>query len=193
MGSAPVVAVVACAAGGVEDLRERLVEPLVDRGFTVTVSLTPTAYAWFGEEGELQELERITALPVRSMPRSPREVSPHPRADVYVVAPATANTVAKLALGIADNQALTVLCENIGTTPMVVFPRINAAHARQPAWHHHLDLLRTAGVHLIYGEDVWPLYEPRSAPPGRELPWQAILQAVLDLLGSAGRLPASAS
>ena len=46
----------------------------------------------------------------------------------------TANSVAKLALGIADNQALTVLCENVGHRPMIIFPRINAAHARQPAW-----------------------------------------------------------
>jgi hypothetical protein len=46
----------------------------------------------------------------------------------------TANSVAKLALGIADNQALTVLCECVATVPMIIFPRINAAHARQPAW-----------------------------------------------------------
>jgi flavoprotein len=34
----------------------------------------------------------------------------------------TANSTAKLALGIADNQALTVLSENVGTTPMIIFP-----------------------------------------------------------------------
>jgi hypothetical protein len=70
-----------------------------------------------------------------------------------------------------------VLCECVATVPMIVFPRINAAHARQPAWSDHLDRLRSAGVDLIYGEDVWPLAEPRAAGP-RELPWAAILSAV---------------
>jgi phosphopantothenoylcysteine synthetase/decarboxylase len=95
------------------------------------------------------------------------------------VAPASANTVAKLALGIADNQALTQVCEAIGTRdlPVVVFPRVNAAHARQPAWDSHIQALRRTGVHLVYGDDVWPLHEPRSAP-GRKLPWSAVLDAV---------------
>ena len=64
------------------------------------------------------------------------------------------------------------------TIPVVVFPRVNAAHAGQPAWSGHLEALRTAGVRLVYGEDVWPLYRPRSAAPGRQLPWASILDAV---------------
>jgi hypothetical protein len=87
--------------------------------------------------------------------------------------------VAKLALGVYDNQALTQVNEAIGIRdlPVVVFPRVNAAHARHPSWDGHLDALRRAGVHLVYGDDVWPLHEPRSAP-GRELPWSAVLDAV---------------
>lgn len=176
------VGIVAGSAGGVELIRPRLVEPLLAAGRQVAVTLTPTAARWLDAIGERDKLESTTELPVRSQPRMPCEPRPHPRIDVYVAAPTTANTVAKLALGIADNQALTVLCENIGTTPMVVFPRINAAHARQPAWDQHLDALRRAGVHLIYGEDVWPLYEPRSAPSRREPPWAAILDSVDALL-----------
>lgn len=100
--------------------------------------------------------------------------------DCFVAAPATANTVAKLALGIADNQALTHLTEALGTpgVPVIVFPHINAAHARHPAWPAHVANLRRAGVHLIEGPDVWPLHEPQAAPPARELPWAAILRAV---------------
>ncbi|WP_240617425.1 flavoprotein [Nocardioides speluncae] len=99
-----------------------------------------------------------------------------------MAAPATANTVAKLALGIADNQALTVLCENVATTPMIVFPRVNAGHARQPSWDLHLEALRRAGVRLIYGNDVWPLYEPREAVPRRDLPWETVIMTVEELL-----------
>lgn len=172
------IGVVAASAGGVETLRTGLVQPLIDHGHTVAVTLTPTAAEWLADIDEVQELARLTGLPVRSKPRTPGGSSPHPKIDVYVAAPLTANSVAKLALGIADNQALTVLCENIATTPMmIVFPRINAAHARQPSWSSHIDKLRSAGVELIYGDDVWPLAEPRQAGP-RELPWTAILTAV---------------
>ena len=89
----------------------------------------------------------------------------------------TANSVEKLALGLADNQALTVLCDCVATVAMIIFPRVNAAHARQPSWNDHLDRLRSVGVELIYGEYGWPLAEPRTAGP-RELPWAAVLSAL---------------
>ncbi len=176
----PVIALVVSAAGGVESVREAFVEPLVGRGWTVAVTATPTAGRWLDRSDELVRLERLTGLPVRTEPRLPSETSPHPPADCVVVAPASANTVAKLALGVSDNQALTVANEAIGDLqlPVVVFPRINAAHARHPAWKGHMTALEWAGVHLVRGEDVWPLHEPRSAPPGRPLPWRHILDLV---------------
>lgn len=173
------------SAGGVEHLREGLVVPLVEGGFRVAVTLTPTAFGWLEAIGEVERLEALTGLPVRSLPRLPSERSPHPRIDAYVVAPASANTVAKLALGISDNQALTLVNESMGAVPVVVFPRVNAAHARHPAWQGHLDALRRAGVRLIYGDDAWRLFEPREAPPGRPLPWAAIVEAVTDVLDEA--------
>lgn len=176
------IGVVACAAGGVEDLRVGLVEPLVASGHQVGVTLTPTAGRWLDHLDEIAKLEVATGLPVRVDPRLPGEPRPHPKADAYVVAPASANTVAKLALGIGDNQALTVLSESLGTVPMLVFPRINAAHARHPAWQSHLTTLQTAGAQLLYGDHIWPLQEPRSEDP-RQLPWAPILQATQQLVG----------
>ena len=175
-----VLGVVGSAAGGVESIRTGLVEPAVKRGWQTAVTLTPTAGIWLQRNGETERLEKLTGLPVRDEPRLPGEARPHPPVDCYVVAPASANMVAKLASGLMDNQALTQVGEAIGTIglPVVVFPRVNAAHARHPAWQRHIEALRGAGVRLIYGPDVWPLYEPREAPPGRELPWAAVLDAV---------------
>ncbi|WP_227012721.1 MULTISPECIES: flavoprotein [unclassified Pseudonocardia] len=173
----PVVGLVACAAGGVETLREWFVEPARERGWRVAVTLTPTAGAWLTGSGELARLRSATGLPVRTGPRLPGERSPHPPVDCYVVAPASANSVAKLALGIGDNQALTALCEAVGdpATPLVVFPRVNAAHVRHPAWSGHLSTLRAAGVTVVGGPGVWALHEPREAPSDRRLPWDVIL------------------
>jgi hypothetical protein len=181
-GEPATVGVVACSAGGVEHLRERLIVPLLDRGYRVAVTLTPTAGVWLAASGEAGRLAEATRLPVRSEPRLPGESRPHPPVGVYVVAPATANMVAKLALGISDNQALTQVNESMGVLPVVVFPRVNAAHARHPAWEGHLAALRRGGVRLVYGDDVWPLHEPRQAPPDRDLPWTAILDAVTAVL-----------
>ncbi|WP_086822335.1 flavoprotein [Allokutzneria sp. NRRL B-24872] len=177
--SGRVLGVVGSGAGGVEDLLPGLIRPAMEAGWTVCVTLTPTAGRWLAETGTLAEIENATGLSVRIDPRSPGERSPHPPVDCYVVAPASANTIAKLALGLADNQALTQVNEAIGTLglPIVVFPRINAAHARHPAWNNHLAALRAAGVHLVYGDDVWQLHEPRNSP-SKELPWSAVLSTV---------------
>ncbi|MET9589952.1 flavoprotein [Streptomyces sp. NPDC006516] len=176
-GSRGVLGVVGTAADGVERLRTGLVEPAVALGWQVAVTLTPAAGRWLRAVGECDRLESLTGLPVRDTSRLPSEPRPHPVADCWVVAPASANYVAKLATGIADNQALTQVSEALGTVgvPVVLFPGINAAHARHPAWEGHIGALRAAGVRLVYGPGVWPLLEPREGPPDRELPWPAVL------------------
>lgn len=182
--TSPTLGLVASASGGVERIRAELVEPLIKDGWRVAVTLTPTAGTWLRASGEARVLERLTGYPVRVESRLPTETSGHPPVTCYAVVPASANTVAKLALGLADNQALTTVCEAIGTRdlPVIVFPRVNAAHARQPAWPSHIDALRRAGVELVYGDDVWPLHEPRSAP-SRALPWEQIRQRIKAVTG----------
>lgn len=186
-----VLAVVGTAADGVETLRTGLVEPAIALGWQVAVTLTPNAGRWLRANGELERLEALTGLPVRDTPRLPTESRPHPVADCYVVAPASANYVAKLATGIADNQALTQVSEALGTidTPVVVFPRINAAHVRHPAWRGHIEALRQADVNLVYGPDVWPLFEPREGPEVRELPWPMIVAAIQRVTTQPARHP----
>lgn len=175
----PALGLVCSGSGGVESVRSELVEPLIAEGWQVAVTLTPTANAWLEASGERDRLEKVTGFPVRSEARMPDKTSPHPQVTCYAVVPASANTVAKLALGIADNQALTTICEALGThgLPVVIFPRVNAAHARQPAWESHIAGLRRVDADVIYGDDVWPLHEPRSAP-SRELPWAEIRKRI---------------
>lgn len=182
-GTQRVLGLIAPAAGGVESILDGFVGPARARGWQIAITLTPTAARWLERTGEHTRLERATGLPVRVEPRMPGEPSPHPSVDCYVVAPASANTVAKLALGIADNQALTTAVEAIGdgTVPVIVFPRVNAAHVRHPAWASHVAALTAAGVHLVHGDDVWPLHEPRQAPADRRLPWPEILDLVEQL------------
>lgn len=60
----------------------------------------------------------------------------------------------------------------------MVFPRVNAAHARHLAWQGHIETLRKADVDLVYGRDVWPLYEPREGREVRKLPWPTIMESI---------------
>jgi phosphopantothenoylcysteine decarboxylase/phosphopantothenate--cysteine ligase len=68
-------------------------------------------------------------------------------ADAAIVAPATANTLAKMAQGLADDAATTLLLAYQG--PVWVVPAMNSAMWSHPATQHNLKLLAERGVHVI--------------------------------------------
>ncbi|SFQ50928.1 Flavoprotein [Amycolatopsis arida] len=140
---------VASSCGGVETrLCAELAGPAARRGWRLAVTLTPTAARWLAATGELDRLRGLTDLEVRSTSRLPGQPRPHPDPDVFLFAPATAGSVAKLALGLADNQALTVLGDALGEpgVRMVVGYQVRDARDRHPAWSNHLAVLAGAGV-----------------------------------------------
>ena len=69
------------------------------------------------------------------------------RADAFLVAPASANTIAKLAGGHADNllTSAALAC----TAPLVVAPAMNGAMWANPATVANLDTLRRRGVQIV--------------------------------------------
>ncbi len=68
-------------------------------------------------------------------------------ADLYLIAPASANTIAKLAHGLADN----LLCSAAlaATCPVVVAPAMNNHMYEHPAVRANLDTLRARGVSVV--------------------------------------------
>lgn len=68
-------------------------------------------------------------------------------ADAMVVAPATANILAKTACGIADDLLSTTLVAN--AAPVLFAPAMNAAMWRNPATQANLETLRGRGVHFV--------------------------------------------
>ncbi|UOX84578.1 flavoprotein [Amycolatopsis sp. FBCC-B4732] len=142
---------VAGSCGGL-DVRfaAELARPAAERGWRTAITLTPTAMSWLESAGALDEVAACSDLPVRSVSRLPGEPRPHPDPEVFLFAPASANSVAKLALGIADNQALTVLGDVLGAPgiTIVVAYQIQQTRVHHPAWQRHLDTLSEAGVTL---------------------------------------------
>jgi phosphopantothenoylcysteine decarboxylase / phosphopantothenate---cysteine ligase len=68
-------------------------------------------------------------------------------ADAYVIAPASANTLAKLAHGLADN--LLTSAALAATCPVLVAPAMNNHMWDHPATRANLDLLRARGVAVV--------------------------------------------
>jgi phosphopantothenoylcysteine decarboxylase/phosphopantothenate--cysteine ligase len=67
--------------------------------------------------------------------------------DLLVIAPASANTVAKMASGIADNLLTTLYLAAV--CPVVVVPSMNVNMFAHPAVIDNLEKLRTAGCHVM--------------------------------------------
>lgn len=70
-------------------------------------------------------------------------------ADVCVVAPLDANTLAKMAAGIADNLVTCVLRAWDFTRPLIVAPAMNTLMWKHPVSSPHLELLQRWGVTVV--------------------------------------------
>ena len=104
--------------------------------------------------------------------------------DLFLIAPATANIIAKFARGIADDfLTSTYLASN---APVLIAPAMNATMWRHPATQRNLQQLREDGVHIVdpdEGEMACGTFGPgRLSEPDR------IVDAALDLLRTSARL-----
>jgi phosphopantothenoylcysteine synthetase/decarboxylase len=81
-------------------------------------------------------------------------ILPRPPLGLVVVAPCSFNSLNKLAAGIADNLALSVVAEAIGRgTPVLVAPSLNAPLLRHPQAQRSITSLREWGITLIEPRD----------------------------------------
>ncbi len=103
-------------------------------------------------------------------------------ADAYIVAPASANTVAKLAAGIADSMLTTsfLAC----AAPRAVAPAMNDRMYTDAATEDNLRTLRRRGVHVIEPESG-PLASRGEHGPGRLPEPERLLEEVEALLPSS--------
>src|SRR3954451_7549993 len=69
------------------------------------------------------------------------------RADVYAIVPASANTIAKLANGLADNLLTSAALAS--TAPLVIAPAMNDKMWRHPATQANVETLRLRGAMIV--------------------------------------------
>ena len=115
---------------------------LVRAGHDVTPILTPEAESFVSAK-TFEALARREA---------PRELYPHLiEADLLVIAPLSANTLAKLAHGLADNVLTQTALAFEG--PVVAAPAMNPRMWRSDAVQANVELVRARGVELVGPEE----------------------------------------
>ena len=152
-----------------------LVRLLVQDGHEVTPVLTPDAERF------------VTAHTFEALARreAARDLYPHlADADLLVIAPLSANTLAKLAHGLADNVLTQAALAVRG--PVLVAPAMNVRMWEHPATQANLALLVERGVHVI-GPESGELAEGEHGP-GRMAEPEDVFARCLELLGADGPL-----
>ncbi|MBV8612308.1 MAG: bifunctional phosphopantothenoylcysteine decarboxylase/phosphopantothenate--cysteine ligase CoaBC, partial [Acetobacteraceae bacterium] len=99
-------------------------------------------------------------------------------ADLLVVAPASANILARMAAGLADDLASTLLLAT--DKPVLVAPAMNVRMWSHPATEANMALLSSRGVRVV-GPDEGPM-ACHEFGPGRLAEPPAILAAIEDML-----------
>jgi phosphopantothenoylcysteine decarboxylase / phosphopantothenate---cysteine ligase len=152
-----------------------LVRLLVKAGHEVTPILSPDAERF------------VTAHTFEALARreAPRDLYPHlVGADLLVIAPLSANTLAKIAQGLADNVLTQAALAFRG--PFLVAPAMNVRMWEHPATQENVAKLRERSVELL-GPEAGELAEGEHGP-GRMTEPQTIFARCQEILGHSTTL-----
>jgi len=163
-----------------------LASKFTQAGVSVHVVMTEAATKLVGEAS----FRAITGLPVSTKmfeltnPHSIEHISLADIADLFLLAPATANVIAKMAAGIADDL---LTCTALATrAPILIAPAMHTAMWSNAATQTNIETLHARGVRLI-GPAVGRLASGGFGT-GRFAPVSEILGEVLKKLGKTGDL-----
>ncbi|MDQ1111053.1 phosphopantothenoylcysteine decarboxylase/phosphopantothenate--cysteine ligase [Microbacterium testaceum] len=155
-----------------------LVRLLVKAGHHVHVIPTEDALRFVG----LPTWESLSRNPVTTSVHDDvarvRHVALGQSADLVIVAPATANTLAAMTAGLASDLLGTTLLAT--TAPVVVAPAMHTEMWRHPATVHNMDVLRSRGVHVVGPTDG--VLTGGDSGPGRMSEPEEIAAAALALV-----------
>ena len=191
MGDAPPLVLVGVTGGVAAYKTCEVVRRLVEAGRDVRCALTPDAERFIGP----QLLAALTRKPV--LDDRPVLDGTYPHLDaardaaVVCIAPCTANTLAKLAWGLADN----VVTQSALSTPapLLVAPAMNVRMWEHPATQANAERLRERGVHFA-GPAAGALAEGESGVGRMAEPLEivAAIEALLAPRRRRARRPARA-
>ncbi len=166
-----------------------LIRRLRERGFDVRCVMTRAAQQFVTPlaVGALTNQRVFTELFDLDDEREIGHIRLSREADVIVVAPATADLIAKMAGGHADDLASCVLMAT--DKPVLVAPAMNPRMWLHPATVRNVAALEADGVHIV-GPECGEMAERGEAGPGRLAETAALIAAIERVLdgGSSGQL-----
>ena len=162
-----------------------LVSQLVQAGAGVTVVMTDAAEAFIGPATFAALTGRPVARKVFDEAQFPlgAHITLAERAELLVVAPASADFLAKAAHGLADDLLSTLYLAFTGRVLMA--PAMNTAMWEQPAVQRNVAQLRADGVQFIDPDSGW--LSCRQVGAGRMAAPERIFEVVQRLLASKSK------
>ncbi|HWC74731.1 MAG TPA: bifunctional phosphopantothenoylcysteine decarboxylase/phosphopantothenate--cysteine ligase CoaBC [Gemmatimonadales bacterium] len=168
-----------------------LARRLTEAGATVDVVLTAAAMEFVRP----LTFEALTGRPVLTSlwerGRALAHIALAKDPDLVIVAPATANILARAAMGMADDL-LTALLLARGTRPILAAPAMNDEMYANPATTANIGTLTDRGW-IFIGPEIGALAEGPSERPGRMSEPEAILAAAERLLAGSNPAPHNTS
>jgi phosphopantothenoylcysteine decarboxylase/phosphopantothenate--cysteine ligase len=98
--------------------------------------------------------------------------------DLLLIAPASAQTIARLAQGLADNLLATIALASSG--PILICPAMNSVMFRHPATQANLAAISSYGYHVLEPDCGKMACDEEG--PGRLTEWENARQAILSIL-----------
>lgn len=147
--------IIGCSGGIAAYKTAALVSQLVQSGAGVTVVMTAAAREFIGPA----TFAALTGRPVaeRIFDESEYPLGAHidlaRRGELLCVAPATANVLAKAAVGMADDLLSTLLLSFTG--PVLLAPAMNCEMWEKPSVQRNVAQLRRDGIHFVDPEEGW--------------------------------------
>ena len=128
-----------------------LTSQLTKLGHQVKILMTPAATA-FITPLTLQVLSKqavLVEVMTEDDPKQIQHIDLGKEADLFLVAPASANTIAKLAIGLADNMVTSTALVLPQGTKKILAPAMNTKMLEHPATQRNLKLLQDYGYQII--------------------------------------------
>lgn len=126
-----------------------LTSKLAQQGHTVHVVLTEHAAEFVGPL-TFQTLSRnpvTTSIFDEKLSWHPGHIELADNADLLLIAPATANIIAKLSLGLADDALTSIALAT--KAPLLIAPAMNGKMWEHPATREHVERLRARGAQFV--------------------------------------------
>src|SRR5450432_3780391 len=166
-----------------------IVRLLQDRGIRVQVVMTraaqefvrPLTFAALSGEKVITDMFAAGDENAPNIESAVEHIAVAQSVDALLVAPATADVVAKFAQGIANDFLTTLYLAT--TAPVVLAPAMNVNMWNHPATQANLELLRKRGVKIVEPDEGY--LACGMTGPGRLAENEAIVAALLEAVGAA--------